>query len=78
MGPTVVGGAVADILLGLGILWRPWAKRAALGMVILSCAYIIGSFVAAPDLWADPLGPMVKVLPGLTLAAIVWLLMDER
>lgn len=78
IGPTVVGGAVADILLGLGILWRPWAKRAALGMVILSIAYMIGSLVAAPDLWADPLGPMVKVLPGLTLAAIVWLLIEER
>ncbi|WP_037255838.1 SDR family oxidoreductase [Roseobacter sp. SK209-2-6] len=76
--PTVLGGAVADILLGIGILWRPWTRHAALGMLALSSIYLIGSLIAAPDLWADPLGPMVKVLPGMTLAALVWLLMEER
>ncbi len=75
---SVFGGAVADILLGLAILWRPWTKHAAMGMLILSGAYLLGSLVAAPDLWSDPLGPMVKVLPGMTLAVMVWLLMEER
>ncbi len=75
---TVLGGAVADILLGLSILWRSWTKRAALGMILLSCGYLIGSIIAAPDLWADPLGPMVKVFPGMALAAVVWLLIEER
>jgi hypothetical protein len=77
-GVTVIGGAVLDLLLGLAILWRPWTKCAAVGMLMLSGAYLIGSVVAAPDLWADPLGPMVKVFPGLTLATMVWLLMEER
>lgn len=76
--PTVIGGALADMALGLAILWRPWAKRAAVGMVGLSGGYLLGSVVVAPDLWADPLGPMVKVLPGMALAALVWLLMEER
>lgn len=78
IGPLVFGGAVADILLGIGLLWKPWARRAALGMLGLSSAYLIGSLIVAPDLWADPLGPMVKVLPGMTLAAMVWLMMEER
>ncbi|RYG89648.1 SDR family oxidoreductase [Loktanella sp. IMCC34160] len=77
-GPTVIGGALADIALGLAILWRPWVKHAALGMIGLSCSYLIGSALVAPDLWADPLGPMVKVLPGITLAAWVWMTMEER
>lgn len=77
-GLTVIGGAVADILLGLAILWRPWTKHAVLGMLVLSAAYLTGSFFVAPGLWADPLGPMVKVLPGMALAAMVWLLMEER
>lgn len=75
---TVIGGAVVDLALGLAILWRPWTKPAALGMLALSGAYLIGSLVVAPDLWADPLGPMVKILPGMALAALVWLLMEER
>ncbi|SMX33636.1 SDR family oxidoreductase [Actibacterium lipolyticum] len=77
-GVVVVGGAVADITLGLLILWRPWAKRAALSMIALSLAYLGGSVLAAPQLWLDPLGPMVKVLPGIALAAVVWMLMEER
>lgn len=76
--PTVIGGALADIALGLAILWRPWVKYAALGMIALSGGYLLGSILVAPDLWGDPLGPMVKVLPGMALAALVWLLMEER
>ncbi|MEP3299031.1 MAG: SDR family oxidoreductase [Pseudoruegeria sp.] len=76
--PAVVGGAVADIFLGIEILWRPWTRRAALGMMGLSAAYLIGGLIVAPDLWSDPLGPMVKVLPGMTLAIMVCLLMEER
>ncbi|MEM8851192.1 MAG: SDR family oxidoreductase [Pseudomonadota bacterium] len=77
-GITVVGGAVADIGLGLAICWRLWARRAALGMVALSGAYLLGSLIFAPDLWADPLGPMVKVIPALVLAVLVSLLLEER
>ncbi|MCI5095297.1 MAG: SDR family oxidoreductase [Rhodobacteraceae bacterium] len=76
--PVVVGGALADLALGLGILWRRWSRRAALGMVALSCAYLLGSLIAAPDLWGDPLGPMVKVLPGVALALMVWGLLEDR
>ncbi|MBR9820132.1 MAG: SDR family oxidoreductase [Rhodobacteraceae bacterium] len=76
--PVSTGGAVADIALGVAILWRPWVIRAALGMLGLSLVYLIGSLVVAADLWADPLGPMVKVLPGLALAGLVAGLMEER
>ena len=75
---AVFGGAIADILFGLLILWRPLARCAALGMIALSLAYLMGSVVAAPQLWLDPLGPMVKVLPGVTLAGVVWLLLEDR
>ncbi|MEQ9258338.1 MAG: SDR family oxidoreductase [Roseovarius sp.] len=77
-GPVVLGGALADIALGVAILWRPWARGAALGMVGLSAAYMLGALFVAPDLWADPLGPMVKVFPGIALALLVWLLLEER
>lgn len=75
---TVIGGAIADLILGIGILMRRWTRPAALGMMALSVAYLAGSAIAAPDLWADPLGPMVKVLPGIGLAAMVWLLVEAE
>lgn len=74
----VIGGAAADVVLGLAILWRPWTRRAALGMIALSALYMVGSLLTAPDLWSDPLGPMVKVLPALALAAVVAFLMEDR
>lgn len=76
--PVVIGGAIADLGLGLAILRRKWTRTAALGMLSLSAAYLFGSVIAAPDLWADPLGPMVKVFLAMALAAMVWLLMDDR
>lgn len=75
---AVLGGTAADILLGLAILWRAWTKRAALAMVGLSAAYLGGSVLFAPALWSDPLGPMVKVLPGMALALVVWLVTEDR
>ncbi len=75
---TVIGGAVVDIALGLAILWRPWCSRAALGMIAVSCGYLAGGSLFAPDLWLDPLGPLVKVLPSIVLAAIVRLGVEDR
>lgn len=73
-----LGGSVVDLALGLAILWRRWARAAALGMVAVAAAYLAGSLVWAPDLWLDPMGPMLKVLPSLPLALIVAALMEPR
>jgi uncharacterized protein YbjT (DUF2867 family) len=78
VGATVIGGGVIDIALGIAILWRPWCRRAALGMVVVSLAYLAGGTLFAPELWADPLGPLVKVLPSIVLALIVWMGVEDR
>lgn len=75
---SVGAGILADLILGLAILWRRWARRAALGMVGLSIAYLIGAAVMTPDLWLDPLGPMIKVFPGITLALFVWMMVEDE
>ncbi len=77
-GFAVFGGAFTDLALGMAILWRVWTRRAAVGMIALSGLYLAGSLIAAPDLWLDPLGPMLKVLPGMVLAAFVALILEER
>lgn len=75
---TVISGSVADILLGTLVLYRPWAKRACLGMMMLAIGYMVGATVFAPDLWGDPLGPMVKVLPSIGLAFSTFAMLEER
>ncbi len=75
---TVYGGAFEDIGLGLAILWRSATRMATVGMIVLSACYLFGGLVVAPDLWLDPLGPMVKVVPAIVLAAIVAMMLEAR
>jgi hypothetical protein len=74
----VWGGAGLDIALGLGVLVRRWARAACLGMVGLSLVYLLLGSVLTPWLWADPLGPFLKIVPGAGLALITALMLDER
>ena len=75
---TVIGGGVVDIALGLLVLSRRWARGACLGMVAVSAGYLLGGTVVAPDLWSDPLGPFVKILPALVLALFGAMILEER
>lgn len=77
-GIAVLGGSTIDILLGLAILIRHWTRRAALGMIAVSFGYLAAAAIWTPALWADPLGPMIKVIPGIALAAIVAAILEPR
>lgn len=75
---AVVGGAVVDVVLGIAILWRRWTALACTGMIFVSFAYLIGGTVLAPDIWADPMGAFVKILPGIGLALFTAFLSVNR
>ncbi|MBY5797924.1 SDR family oxidoreductase [Rhizobium leguminosarum] len=67
-----------DIALGAAVLLRPLAKRALLGMLVVSFAYLAGASLLEPALWLDPLGPLVKVLPSILLTLTALSTLDER
>lgn len=71
-------GAAADILLGAALLWRPTARTACLGMIGLTGLYLAAATIYAPQLWADPLGPLVKTIPAAVLALVCLVLLEER
>ena len=74
----VIGGAIIDIMLGLAILRRTSMPWAAMGMIAVTLAYLIGGTLLAPGLWLDPLGPLVKAIPGIALALGVLALAEDR
>ncbi|WP_417811428.1 SDR family oxidoreductase [Thalassospira alkalitolerans] len=74
----VIGGAIADIALGVLALVRKTCKNACLGMIGLSLVYLIGSLITAPDLWLDPMGPMIKVFPGIALSMLTIATLSDR
>ncbi len=49
-----------------------------LGMLALSVAYLASATLVEPQLWADPLGPLAKVLPSLLLTLATLAILDER
>jgi hypothetical protein len=77
--PTIVQlGSVVDIGLGFLACLASTARMALVGMLIASAAYAIGASIWRPDLWADPLGPLLKILPGALLVLVTLALWDDR
>ena len=74
----VLLGSAADVAIGVALLMRPWARRAAWASIMLASSYLVASVILTSHLWADPLGPMVKVFPAIALSLILAALLEER
>lgn len=74
----VIAGAVADMVLGIGILVRRTSRAALIGALLLSIFYLAASIFLLPVLWRDPLGPMVKIWPIMALNLACLAILDER
>lgn len=75
---AVATGSVLDVALGLALLVRRSARPAALGMVVTGLGYLAAASALTPDLWLDPLGPLVKIVPATLLALVALALLEER
>lgn len=77
-GALTLAGALVDLALGLALWVRPWSRAAALAMVGVSLGYLAAGTIGAPQLWIDPLGPWLKILPGIVLCLFVAATDDRR
>lgn len=69
---AVLGGALLDGALGLGLLWRRWRRRALQAQVALMLAYTALITWLLPHYWFDPFQGVGKNL--MLLAVSLWLL----
>jgi uncharacterized protein YbjT (DUF2867 family) len=76
--PGVIAGALADILVGLAIAYRPTARYGLYGALALSLFYLAAATVLLPELWNDPLGALVKIWPILALNLVALAILEER
>jgi uncharacterized protein YbjT (DUF2867 family) len=74
---TIAGGG-ADIAIGCLILWRRTAKLGLILALIVSLFYVAAGTALLPQLWIDPLGPMMKIWPILVLNLVCLAILDER
>ena len=75
---AVYSGSVIDIVLGLALLIRPFARFSILGMIAMTGSYLIGASIITPHLWLDPLAPLLKTLPAVGLCLACLGLTDKR
>lgn len=74
----VLGGAATDVVLAALVIVRRTSRWALVGMIAVTLAYLAGATFWRPDLWLDPLGPLVKTLPAALLALCALALQEER
>lgn len=76
--PLAVAGALADLAIGMGIALRKTARMALGAGLCLSLFYAASATLLAPHLWADPLGPLVKIVPIAMLHVVALALLRDR
>lgn len=74
----VYTGAFLDLAIGAALLYRPWFRLGCLSSIAVSLTYLLLASILVPALWLDPLGPLVKVFPGILLALYLAMLAEER
>jgi uncharacterized protein YbjT (DUF2867 family) len=79
VGPAgIIAGAIADMVIGLGIAFRRTARPALYAALLLSAFYLIAGSVLLPRLWEDPIGPMMKIWPIMVLILVAISIVDDR
>lgn len=77
-GPSVVAGALADLLAGAMIAWRPTVRWGLYLAIALSVFYFVFGTFLLPGLWRDPIGPMLKIFPLIVLNLVALAMVRDR
>lgn len=75
---VLIGGAVFDVVLGLLLLWRRATRAVLITMLAVTPVYVLVGTLLAPQLWADPLGPLTKIVPMLVATLFTLAILEER
>ena len=74
----VIATSLLDIAVGVAIGIKASHRAGLLAALAVSFAYLVGATALAPALWADPLGPLVKIMPSILLTLVAWAISDNR
>jgi hypothetical protein len=77
-GPGVLAGALADIAVGVGIAIRRTTRVSLWTAIAVSIVYVGAATALVPELWADPLGPLLKIAPILVLNLVALRILSDR
>jgi uncharacterized protein YbjT (DUF2867 family) len=75
---TVIAGSLADFAVAALLLFRRTTRLGLIVGLLLTIGYVVSGTLLRPDLWADPLGPMMKVWPIMALNLVLLAILEER
>ncbi len=75
---TVIAGALADLVIGIAIAYRPTSRYGLYAAIAISFTYAVIGTVLVPRLWLEPLGPMMKIWPIIVLHFVALAILDDR
>ncbi len=76
--PLRIAGSAIDLAIAGMLLFHRSAARTALLQMVVVLAYTLVIGVALPQLWLDPLGPLLKNLPILLAIAVHGVIGDKH
>jgi uncharacterized protein YbjT (DUF2867 family) len=77
-GPSVIAGGLTDVAIGVAIAYRRTARIGLYGALAISLFYLVAGTLVRPDLWIEPLGPMLKIGPIMALNLVCLAILDDR
>jgi hypothetical protein len=75
---SVVAGALADIAIGVAIAFRRTARLGLYAALAISVSYMLIGTILLPRLWAEPLGPMLKIWPIIAFNLMLLAIREDR
>ncbi|HWT31333.1 MAG TPA: SDR family oxidoreductase [Propylenella sp.] len=75
---SVVAGALADIAIGTALAFRRTARIGLYAALAISIFYVVAGTILVPRLWAEPLGPMLKIFPIMVLNLFLLAVRSDR
>lgn len=77
-GLCVALGAIADMLIGLAIMFRRTSRAGLYAALAITVFYLMAGTVLLPGLWLDPLGRLLKALPIMVLNLMAIAILEDR
>jgi uncharacterized protein YbjT (DUF2867 family) len=75
---VTVLSSLIDVAVGAAIAYRRTCRMGLRAGVAVSLVYMAGAALITPDLWAEPLGALVKTVPAIVLMLVASAVLDER
>ncbi len=73
-----IASSLLDFFVGVAIAFRRSSRAGLIAGIVVSLGYMLGAAIVTPDLWAEPLGALVKTGPAIVLMLFCLAISDDR